>query len=230
MWRSGGTLERSHKFGTAPPPRAGASYGNHLGHYEADARAYARQLFGDLPPDEMLARLAGALEGARVNVSVRRVGLFLAVEHPWFECYETSIRRDAGGGLYAYLHDVRKRGREPKNLAIRAFLRQVNAARALGVKRFELYAAGDGNDTKFSGYRFWPRLGFNAQLSQSEREKLPPTLAQAGDLNQLMRLPDGYTWWKRFGRERSMIFDLVENSAMMQVFRQHLKTVGLIEE
>lgn len=198
--------------------------------YETGAQAYAQQLFGDPPPDETLARLAGALDGAQVTVSVRRVGLFLAVTHPWFECYETSIRRDADGGLYAYLHDVRKRSRDPKDVVIRAFLKQVRAAHELGLKRFELYAAGYAGDTKFSGYRFWPRLGFNAQFFQHERAKLPHEMATARDLNELILLPDGYEWWKKHGDERSMVFDLNENSAMMNVFRLRLKAAGLTEE
>lgn len=196
-------------------------------HYEAGAAELAQQLFGTLPPDEEIAGLAGAMDGAQVTVSVRRVGLFLAVEHPWFECYETSVRRDPNGDLYAYIHDVRKRGREPRDVVVNAFLRQVAAARKLGLKRFELYAAGTASDTKFSGYRFWPRLGFNAALYRPELLDLPSSLAGVGDLNELMLRANGYEWWKRRGTERSMIFDLDEQSGMMKVFRQRLKELGL---
>ena len=198
--------------------------------FESGAATLAQRLFGALPPDETLAGLAGALDGATVNASVRRIGLFLAVEHSWFECYETSIRKDQGGELYAYLHDVRKRGREPRNLTARAFLRQLAAARKLGIKRFELYAAGYFNDTSFSGYRVWPQMGFNAALRVDEQRKLPPHLAGAQDLNQLILLPGGYEWWKEEGAARSMIFEPRENSEMMKVFRRRLKTIGISEE
>lgn len=198
--------------------------------YETGAQAYAQKLFGSPPPDETLARLAGALDGAQVCVSVRRVGLFLAVTHPWFECYETSVRRDADGGLFAYLHDVRKRVREPQRVIARAFSRQVAAARELGLKRFELYAAGYAGDTKFSGYRVWPQYGFNAQLYREERRRLPLPLADAKDLNQLMSLPGGYDWWKEKGNERSMVFDLSDDSGMMRVLRDYLNQLGQVEE
>ena len=198
--------------------------------YEAGAVELIAQLFAPPPSEAEIAQLAGALDGARVDVSVRRVGLFLAVAHPWFECYETSIRRDRNGDLYAYIHDVRKHTREPREIAIKAFLRQVTAARKLGLKRFELYAAGTAADTKFSGYRFWPRLGFNAALYDFELNDLPPSLIEAGNLNDLMQRPLGYEWWKRKGSERSMIFDLAAESAMMKVFRHRLQELGLKED
>lgn len=170
------------------------------------------------------------MDGARVTVSVRRVGLFLALEHPLFECYETSIRRDRDGGLFAYIHDVRKRGREPRGLLAKAFSKQILAARKLGLKRFELYAAGYFNDTKFSGYRVWPRFGFNARLSEDEQHRLPPHLVGAQDLNHLISLPGGDEWWKEMGIERSMNFDLMDDSEMMKVFRNYLTRLGLKEE
>lgn len=198
--------------------------------YEKGAAELAQQLFGALPPDEEIAGLAGALEGALVKAAVRRAGLYLAVEHPWFECYETSIRRDRNNDLYAHIHDVRKRAREPRDVVVRAFFRQVVTARKLGLKRFELYAPGYFNDTRFSGYRFWPRLGFNARLTLEEQTGLPLNLAGAQDLNQLILLPGGYAWWKEKGSERSMVFDLAENSEMMKVFRERLKAAGLTKE
>lgn len=196
-------------------------------HYEIGAAELAHRLFGALPPEEEMAALAGALDGGQVRISVRRVGLFLAVEHQWFECYETSIRMDEDGKLFAYIHDVRKRGQEPRDITVKAFLRQVKAARRLCLTRFELYAAGTSTDTKFSGYRFRPRLGFNAALYHFELVDLPPSLAGAENLNDLMLSPKGYEWWKRRGSERSMVFDLQEQSAMMQVLRQRLNELGL---
>ena len=78
--------------------------------YQAGAAQFARQLIGRSFSDEELAHLAGALDGATVNVTVRQKKgwLYLAVDDPArFDAYETSIRRDGNGELYGHIHEVR---------------------------------------------------------------------------------------------------------------------------
>ena len=164
---------------------------------EEGAAELVKLLFGQKVRGEELAGLAGALDGAMVNVTVRRSKgwLYLAVNDPArFEVYETSIRRDENGDLYGYIHEVRVAvGQGGRGLGARAFLRQVLAARKLGLTRFELFAAGDAADTSSNGYYTWARFGFNALLRESERKILPPELRSAVNLNQLMRL-GGWRW------------------------------------
>ena len=74
--------------------------------YERGAVGLARQLFGRRPADDDLARLAGALDGATVIVSAKKKKswLYLSVRDLRFARYETSVRRDVDGGLFAYIH------------------------------------------------------------------------------------------------------------------------------
>jgi hypothetical protein len=200
--------------------------------YKTGAVKLAHQLLGRRLADEDLARLAGALDGARVNVSAKKKGwLYLAVGDPArFEVYETSVRRDLRGDLYAYIHEVRTAvGRRGQGLGLEAFRRQVAGARALGVKRFELFAAGDPADISDNGYYTWARFGFDAPLYERERIILPPELSQAVNVNDLMQL-GGHRWWFENGGFRSMVFDLSDGSAMMNVFRDYLKEKGIAED
>ncbi len=77
-------------------------------HYREGAAEHVQTLFGRDLTDEEVGVLAGALDGAEVIVLQRKVGLYLEVHDPArFETYETSIRRDFDGSLWAYIHDVR---------------------------------------------------------------------------------------------------------------------------
>jgi hypothetical protein len=198
--------------------------------YEPDAAEFATRLFGFHPREADLARLAGALDSAVVNVSVRKNKgwLYLTVTDPArFEVYETSVRRDVEGSLFGYIHEVRVSvGQSGRGLGLQAFLRQVAGARALGLTRFELFAAGDPADTSANGYYTWARFGFDAPLREREVNLLPAELSNAVTLNDLMQL-GGQQWWFENGGFRSMVFALADDSAMMQVLRDYLKQKGV---
>jgi hypothetical protein len=200
--------------------------------YEAGARAFAQQLFGQRLADAELAHLAGALSGATVRVALRakRGWLYLTVSDARFDRYETSIRKDEDGSLFAYIHHAYvAAGQRGQGHGARAFLRQVNAARRLGLRRFELFAAGHPSSSDENGYYVWARYGFDAPLRDEEQARLPRPLKGATTINQLVRR-GGQKWWKRFGNARSMNFDLADDSEMMSVFRDYLMEKGISEE
>ncbi|MGH9845218.1 MAG: hypothetical protein ACREEM_41405 [Blastocatellia bacterium] len=176
-----------------------------------------------------MARLAGALAGATVNVAVnqKKGWLYLTINDARFERYETSIRKDADGSLLAYIHHAYAApGQSGKGHGVRAFLRQVNAARRLGLKRFELFAAGYPRSTDENGYYVWARFGFDAPLGKREQARLPAPLKGVTTLSQLIQ-HGGQLWWKQHGNARSMNFDLADDSAMMSVFRDYLTEKGI---
>jgi hypothetical protein len=154
--------------------------------YTANARGEVTRFFGRLLTDDELFRLAGALPGATVTVSVRQQHgwLYLKVDDWRFERYETSIRRDRDGSLFAYLHHVYVAGgQRGQGHGARAFLRQMTMAQQLGLKRFELFAAGGHGSTDENGYYVWARYGFDAPLYEVERRALPPELFGVTMLN-----------------------------------------------
>jgi hypothetical protein len=111
---------------------------NITGNYAAGAADLARDLFGRAVADEELAAAVGALDGAALNVSVRK-----------------------SRELYIWNHHFEKRHDAPPGVGLRSFKTQVEGARRLGVKRIELWAAGDPRDTSYNGYYTWARFGFN---------------------------------------------------------------------
>jgi hypothetical protein len=196
--------------------------------YGEGAVELTQSLFGRAVTDDEIGFLAGALDGAEVIVSVRKVGLFLDVKDAGrFETYETSIRRDADGSLWAYIHDVRTTaGLRGQGLGIRAFVRQVQAAREFGLTRFELWAAGHPGDQTHNGWLTWPKFGFDAPLNRLDLAALPRAYAGARTLNDIMRLK-AHAWWAKQGSERAMIFYLRDDSSMMEQFQRYLNEKGL---
>ena len=196
--------------------------------YCEGATELIQSLFGFALTEEEVGFLAGALDGAEVIVSVRKVGLYLEVKDAGrFESYETSVRRDGDGGLWAYIHEVRTApGLRGKGLGIRAFMRQVQAAQALRLTRFELWAAGHPGDQTHNGWLTWPKFGFDALLNRLDLAALPRAYAGARTLNDIMRLK-AHAWWAKQGAERAMIFYLHDDSSMMEQFRRYLNEKGL---
>jgi hypothetical protein len=200
--------------------------------YEDGVLELMLRLFGQLPNDEELAGLAGALPGAEVNVAIRRQKgwLYLTLSDARFERYETSIRKDIDGSLFAYIHHAyAAAGQRGQGNGVRAFLCQVNAARRLGVRRIELFAAGNPGSGEENGYYVWARFGFDAPLREIERRALPANLSGAITLNQVIQR-GGHEWWKAVGNARSMVFDLQAESEMMKTFKMYLSEKGITEE
>lgn len=198
--------------------------------YAAGAADLALDLFSRAVADEELAAAVGALDGAALSGSVRKGReLFVEIAHPLIVRQERGFRRDANGELYIWNHYFEKRHDAPPGVGLRSFKTQVEGARQLGVKRIELWAAGDYNDRSYNGYYTWARFGFDAPLTTADRILLPAELAGASTVNEIIDL-GGNGWWKRHGSARKMVFHLAENSSMMRVFRNYLNKKGIRDE
>ncbi|HEX4947139.1 MAG TPA: hypothetical protein VFZ34_10760 [Blastocatellia bacterium] len=194
--------------------------------YQPGARESVWQLFRRNVADEDLILLAGALAGATVEVSQRKVGLFLEVrDAARFESYQTSIRQDSDGSLWAFIHEVRvAAGKRGQGLGIAAFAQQAKAAQSLGLTRFELWATGDFFDRANNGYYTWARFGFDAPLTPQQRQSLPASLAGSRTVNEVIRRK-GYDWWKKAGSDTKMVFYLHTGSAMMKTLLEYVQEI-----
>ena len=202
-------------------------------HYEDGALEFARQLIGRHFLDEELAAAVGALDGSSLNVRIRK-GAELAVEVKNEKILEQIrfIRRDESGSLSVWNFRFEK-ARGFYGVGLESLLRQIKGARGLEVSRIECYAAGNFADTRYSGYYRWACYGFDAPLTEDEKNVLwqSPQFNGVVCLNDLM-LRDGVDWWKEHGTERKMIFVLDESSSMMATLRKYVseKHPELIEE
>jgi hypothetical protein len=157
--------------------------------------------------------------------------LFVEITHPLIVRQERGFRRDASGELYIWNHYFEKRHDAPPGVGLRSFRTQVDGAQRLGVKRVELWAAGDHNDRSYNGYYTWARFGFDAPLTQGEKRRLAALSQFAGvqTVNDLI-MHGGRHWWRDNGTARRMRFDLPDDSSMMRVFNDYLKDRGLLKE
>lgn len=171
---------------------------------------YAQELFhqyvGRNATNQELAWAVGALDDARVTVYDLMSGdLFITIEHPDIKKQERYLKVERGQFVIDNSYFVKRPG-APRGIGAKSFARQVVGAQRIGAKKIKTLAGGAlGED--MNGYYTWPRLGYNAPLSEYVQQLLPPTL-KSKDLHELFSKPGGPEWWMINGVQQSMEFDL----------------------
>jgi SPP1 gp7 family putative phage head morphogenesis protein len=188
-------------------------------HNEGTQQALRRLFRRDISNEE-LAGAVGALDGAELIVRRYRDGVFIEISHPEISTQERVIERDSRG-LFVDNQYFRKRSDRP-GVGRDSFVRQVLNAQRLGIKYIKTHAAGHRHHPSFNGYYTWPRLGYNARLTPEERAALPREFRRARDLNDLFEM-GGADWWKEYGTERDMRFDLDPDSRSFKLLRLYLE-------
>jgi GNAT superfamily N-acetyltransferase len=103
-----------------------------------------------------------------------------------------------------------------KGIGADVFGRQVHHAADLGVDHIHTLAEGTGGS---NGAYTWPRFGYDAPLDRSYyHSSLPPALAGATRISDLMKTPEGRSWWKENGAGGEMKFDLKTGSLSRQAW------------
>lgn len=190
--------------------------------FSPEARTLARQLLGANFSATLLAAAFGAPANAQVSFSVDAYGRLKGnTQHPWLVAQERILFRTANGDLVIRNQYLEKQPFAPKDTGIRLFQRQVAAAQQLGVKRITTIGAGGPAPSEKVGYYLMARYGFDAPLEDRElvvlRKLLPGVIA----LNQLLEA-GGKNWWRQFGFEKEMVFDLRPESSMMRIFNAYI--------
>ena len=104
--------------------------------------------------------------------------------------------------------------------------RQVEHAIRLGVAEIRGYATR--NDlTGDVGYWVWPLFGFDGNLPGSILDRLPPGLAGARRVNELIGTGAGRSWWFDHGDSITLVLDLRPRSPSLRRFRDYLRRKGL---
>jgi hypothetical protein len=136
------------------------------------------------------------------------------------------FQRSRDGALVVRNQWFEKSPSAPRFTGSRIFARQVEALRALGVRRIELEAAG-GPGLLLNGYYTWPRLGFDAPLTAEEQQRLPPPLAGAATLHELLTQPGGLRYWREHGSGREVVFELAPESNHSAILEVYLEVNGI---
>lgn len=150
----------------------------------------------------------------------------LTVVTPKFKAERKYKRSRVDGQLIAE-HESLEVFETGKGLGARLFGRQVSALRRAGFGRIDTFAAGSYGDPEYNGYWTWAAFGFDAKLPNRIASKLPPELAEAKSVSDLMSTAEGQQWWKVNGKGLDMNFDLDPQSRSSQKLDIYLTSKGI---
>lgn len=188
-------------------------------------RALIRRHLGRNMPDDEIAALCGVEDAEDYHVSVDTYCVTLSIKHPEYKMAREFFREKGTGDLvcnnsYFEAYETRT------GLGSKVFSKQVATLKDAGFKRMETLAArGDVDGYLMNGYYTWPRLGYNGEIPSNV--KLPPDLASAKTLHDLMKTQQGRAFWKRNGGSMFMNFDLSDGSDSMRVLDAYRQERGL---
>jgi hypothetical protein len=99
------------------------------------------------------------------------------------------------------------------------FAKQVEGLSSIGIQEIRTDATKSPTE---NGYYTWPRLGYDAPVPSKSASKLPEELKSASNLSDLMRTPEGRSWWKANGTGVALKFDLKEGSYSRKVLDAYM--------
>lgn len=153
--------------------------------------------------EEQVAAVAGALPGAKIEMTGQHNRIVVHIDHPKYE----AIRSVGKETIVNEWFNARQRG-----LGTEIFGAQVDAAVSHGYTRMECDAArGPG----LNGHYTWPRLGYTGEVSGPRTEVIagvPLPKQQSTRVELLMATPEGRAWWKENGHSFHATFDVTEGS------------------
>lgn len=170
---------------------------------------------------EVIPLLAGALDGSRILAKQKAGSLYLEARH---ELYDRPVtwQVDKDGvlhGIELYLSPD-----APKGLGTRMMATSIFTAQTLGLKEIQIMAAGKPDN----GYYTWPRLGFDAPLTEADLRQLERDgFKDVKAVLDVMQTSKGRDWWRAHGTRREMIFTLDAAGRSMQTLTKYLKDRGI---
>jgi GNAT superfamily N-acetyltransferase len=176
------------------------------------------------------ADLAGAPDDARVTVAVvpihgRRI-IEIRADSDLIEL-RLSLYRGPDGNVILEddqldaSEDFRRRGHGTRLIG-----RQVEHAIRLGVA--EIRGCATRNErTGDVGYWVWPLIGFDGNRPGAILDRLPPDLAGARRVGELVQTGAGRRWWLENGDSITVVLELTPRSPSFRRFRDYLRREGL---
>lgn len=174
---------------------------------DGDAAGLTKQIFGDGVTLSHVATMVGSPPNAQVRMSHG----FNDELHVHFNTPDGEV--SAHRTLFKTKNGVRcinqsltvSKSAQGKGIGGKIVADQIEAMKNAGVLSIETTAA-KGNDS--IGYKVWPKLGYDANLSEADRNALPPNLKAAKTIQDLYATPLGQTWWEANGSTKLMTIEL----------------------
>jgi SPP1 gp7 family putative phage head morphogenesis protein len=108
-----------------------------------------------------------------------------------------------------------------KGYGTQFFSDQVENAQRVGIAEIRTSAARSGTE---NGYYTWPRLGYDAKLEDFRdylQARLPAGFSWTQNISDLMATPEGRAYWKKWGTDAYLKFDLDPDSLSLKVLKAY---------
>lgn len=186
-------------------------------------------IFGDLDITNRLWELAGAFDGCTVQVRKATVGtdfgkvdaIKIRVTHPFllerpmqrwlYRMQEDEVVLDVIENVEFYL----KKAYRKQGIGRACLLTEALAANELGFDRIVAIAAGSPADTKNTGWKVWPKVGYDAVIPSDIIAKIPAAkILEIGlDPTKEIRISElfelgVYDLWETYGEGCIMALDV----------------------
>ena len=198
--------------------------------------------------DEDLAKLAGFNDSAKIKIFAhgKPSRIYLEAEDGFINSRQ--LKRDENGDLVLYnsIFAVKKSTEKGKGMGTEVFARQVQAAAKLGVSRVETRAVRSDTDPEYpddaskeapgkgaNGYYTWPRFGYDSHIDLQDLAgmeetvhrglKKHPEFKSVSKLSDLMKTKEGREFWRQYGCDVSLEFDLTPGSHSLEIFGAYLE-------
>ena len=186
----------------------------------SDLRRVKTAVFGRDVDDVALASLAGTTDGAPATITVLGDEI-----HVYWQSAKLNgpahrvLHRSATGERVLTNASISIREEhQGQGLGSAIFDRQVANAIAMGFDEIRTRAGRQDGPGGMTGYKVWPRMGYDAVLPIEITDRLPASLRGAAWLSDLMRTAEGRSWWDEHGETIEVSFDLRSGSLSRQVW------------
>ena len=170
----------------------------------------------------LLSWLIGAPDNSRIYIKRRRNSFEIEARH---DLLQRPLRYvlDAQNILHGIEFYLKPDA--PPGIGTRMFATMAMTASHLGIPEIQIVAAGRPDN----GYYTWPRIGFDAPLSDIERTAVERYTGRSiKSVADLMVSEDCRQWWREHGTKRAMNFNLKPDSYSMRTLRSYLSEKGII--
>lgn len=177
---------------------------------------------GGILDRELLPWLMGAPDDSRIYVKRRRGGFEFEIRHA---ILERPLRYVLDANRVLHGMEFYLKPNTPSGIGTRMFATTAMTASQLGMPEIQIVAAGRPDN----GYYTWPRLGFDAPLSDAEKTALSKITHQP--VQTIKNLIDSEIlrqWWREHGTQREMNFKLAFDSDSMRALINYLAETGVI--
>lgn len=193
---------------------------------QAEIDSRIKTVFGRRLSDRELASLVGAPHDATVTLkaswSQSGKKVFSVNIDSREMSAERTIKLNSRGEIVVH-NDIFMAFKQGTGLGTKVFGRQVEQAAKLGVTKIETLAA---KSHIFNGYYTWARLGYDGKIPARVASKLPAGMKSAKNVSDLMRSPEGRSFWKAHGVQMEMSFDLRAGSTSRKVLSAYVQEKG----